>query len=75
MSGAKQPIALLAGGHGHPVHPALVVIPVGSWVRSLVFDIASRVLLVALKVEVRGTFGTSGEHARGRYSYISDRCR
>ena len=42
MSGAKQPIALLAGGHGHPVHPALVAIPIGSWVCSLVFDIASR---------------------------------
>lgn len=40
---AKQPRTPLAGPYGHPFHPALVTIPIGTWVGSLVFDIASRV--------------------------------
>lgn len=38
----KRPVgAALAGPYGHPFHPILVTIPVGSWAASLVFDIAS----------------------------------
>lgn len=39
---AKQPVsAMLAGPYGHPFHPILVTVPIGAWVASLVFDIAS----------------------------------
>ncbi|MGW2772009.1 DUF2231 domain-containing protein [Streptomyces olivaceoviridis] len=38
----KRPVsALLAGPYGHPFHPILVTVPIGAWVTSLVFDIAS----------------------------------
>jgi uncharacterized membrane protein len=40
---AKQPAATVAGPYGHPFHPILVTIPIGAWVCSLIFDIASRV--------------------------------
>ena len=42
MEHAKQPISVLAGPYGHPFHPILVTVPIGAWVASLVFDIASR---------------------------------
>jgi uncharacterized membrane protein len=32
-----------SGPYGHPFHPILVTVPIGAWVASLVFDIASRV--------------------------------
>ncbi|MFI9251836.1 DUF2231 domain-containing protein [Streptomyces sp. NPDC053069] len=39
---AKRPVsASLAGPYGHPFHPILVTVPIGAWVTSLVFDIAS----------------------------------
>ncbi|MGW6646816.1 DUF2231 domain-containing protein [Streptomyces iakyrus] len=39
---AKCPVsAPLAGPYGHPFHPILVTVPIGAWVTSLVFDIAS----------------------------------
>lgn len=39
---AKEPVsAALAGPYGHPFHPMLVTLPIGAWVSSLVFDIAS----------------------------------
>ena len=42
---AKHPAsAALAGPYGHPFHPILVTIPIGAWVTSLVFDIASHVV-------------------------------
>ncbi len=41
----KHPVsALLAGPYGHPFHPILVTVPIGAWVCSLVFDIASHVV-------------------------------
>src|SRR5919202_7002436 len=41
---AKEPLSpMLAGPYGHPFHPILVTIPIGAWLCSLVFDIASRV--------------------------------
>ena len=42
MQAAKRPVSLLAGPYGHPFHPILVTVPIGSWVASLVFDVASR---------------------------------
>lgn len=39
---AKQPLTPLAGPYGHPFHPALVTIPIGAWICSLIFDIVSR---------------------------------
>ncbi|MBO0832575.1 MAG: DUF2231 domain-containing protein [Actinobacteria bacterium] len=42
MRRAKVPISwALAGPYGHPYHPALTSIPIGAWIASLVFDIAS----------------------------------
>jgi uncharacterized membrane protein len=38
---AKRPVSVLAGRYGHPLHPALVAVPIGAWVASLVFDVAS----------------------------------
>jgi uncharacterized membrane protein len=39
---AKRPVTALAGPYGHPFHPILVTVPIGAWVASLVFDVASR---------------------------------
>ncbi|MEV4296848.1 DUF2231 domain-containing protein [Microbispora rosea] len=40
---AKRPVsAMLAGPYGHPFHPMLVAVPIGAWVASMVFDLASR---------------------------------
>ncbi|MFE7800313.1 DUF2231 domain-containing protein [Nocardia sp. NPDC057440] len=42
---AKRPVSpWLAGPYGHPFHPILVTVPIGAWVASLVFDIASHVV-------------------------------
>ncbi|HEX6443501.1 MAG TPA: DUF2231 domain-containing protein [Streptosporangiales bacterium] len=41
MYEAKHPVSAMAGPYGHPLHPALVAVPVGAWVTSLVFDVAS----------------------------------
>ncbi len=41
---AKQPVTRLAGPYGHPIHPALVAVPIGAWICGLVFDLASRVV-------------------------------
>ena len=42
-AGSKRPVsAPLAGPYGHPFHPILVTVPIGAWVASLVFDVASR---------------------------------
>jgi uncharacterized membrane protein len=39
---AKQPTTMLAGPYGHPLHPALVALPLGAWISSVVLDVASR---------------------------------
>ena len=45
MEQAKQPVSsVLAGPYGHPFHPMLVTVPIGSWICSLVFDIGSRLV-------------------------------
>jgi uncharacterized membrane protein len=41
---AKRPVTALAGPYGHPLHPALVAVPIGAWIASLVFDVASHVV-------------------------------
>jgi uncharacterized membrane protein len=42
VASARQPAtAALAGPSGHPFHPMLVTVPIGAWICSLVFDIAS----------------------------------
>jgi uncharacterized membrane protein len=40
----KTPVTTLAGPYGHPFHPILVTVPIGAWVTSLVFDIASHIV-------------------------------
>ena len=40
----KRPASAVAGSYGHPIHPILVTVPIGAWVASLVFDIASHVV-------------------------------
>src|SRR5207248_5914959 len=41
---AKDPVPPLAGPYGHPFHPILVTVPIGAWVTSLIFDVASHVV-------------------------------
>jgi uncharacterized membrane protein len=41
---AKRPVTALAGRYGHPLHPALVTVPIGAWAASLVFDVASHLV-------------------------------
>jgi uncharacterized membrane protein len=41
MARAKRPRTFFAGSYGHPVHPILVTIPIGTWVASLVFDLVA----------------------------------
>lgn len=41
---AKRPMTVLAGRYGHPLHPMLVTVPIGAWIASLVFDVASRMI-------------------------------
>lgn len=36
---SKRPRSAAAGPYGHPFHPILVTIPIGSWIASVVFDI------------------------------------
>jgi uncharacterized membrane protein len=36
---AKHPRTPLAGPYGHPFHPILVTIPIGTWTASVIFDI------------------------------------
>jgi uncharacterized membrane protein len=43
MNRAKHPVTALAGPYGHPLHPVLVTVPLGAWVASLCFDVASHV--------------------------------
>src|SRR5262245_26723895 len=41
---AKRPVTVLAGGYGHPLHPVMVAVPIGAWIASVVFDVASRLV-------------------------------
>lgn len=42
VDNGKRPITAAAGPYGHPFHPILVTVPIGAWISSLVFDLASR---------------------------------
>src|SRR4030095_3284383 len=42
MDQAKHPVTGLAGPYGHPIHPALVAVPIGAWIASFAFDLSSR---------------------------------
>lgn len=42
MRPAERPVSPLARPYGHPLHPMLVTVPIGTWFASLVFDLASR---------------------------------
>ena len=44
LAEAKRPRTALAGPYGHPLHPALVAIPLGTWIASFAFDLASYVV-------------------------------
>lgn len=37
----KEPLAGIAGGYGHPVHAALVAVPIGAWVAAVLFDLGA----------------------------------
>jgi uncharacterized membrane protein len=53
---AKEPVsATIAGPYGHPFHPMLVTVPIGAWMCSLVFDVASHLAHPA------ATFATGAE--------------
>jgi uncharacterized membrane protein len=41
MREAKRPRSIFAGPYGHPIHGLLVTIPIGAWVASFIFDLAS----------------------------------
>ncbi|GAA0993203.1 DUF2231 domain-containing protein [Acrocarpospora macrocephala] len=41
---AKEPVTVLAGPYGHPLHPILVTVPIGAWVSSLIFDLGSHLV-------------------------------
>lgn len=40
----KRPLTVLAGLYGHPVHPALIPIPIGAWTAAAIFDVGSYVV-------------------------------
>src|SRR3954453_12150579 len=41
--GKRPGRAAMAGPYGDPFHPILVTVPIGAWVGSLVFDVASHI--------------------------------
>jgi uncharacterized membrane protein len=53
---SKQPRTALAGPYGHPFHPLLVTVPIGSWIASFVFDLISK-----------NSEGEQGAFARGAF--------
>lgn len=57
---SKKPATPLAGPYGHPFHPLLVTIPIGAWVASLVFDIASRVVNGGSQMAVQAAYWLIG---------------
>jgi uncharacterized membrane protein len=53
---AKEPVsAALAGPYGHPFHPMLVTVPIGAWLCSVIFDVASHL------ADPATTFATGAE--------------
>lgn len=44
LAAAHRPGVVVAGGYGRPVHPLLVTIPIGAFVATVAFDVASIVI-------------------------------
>lgn len=38
----KRPTTVAAGPYGHPLHPLFVTVPIGAWIMSFAFDLASQ---------------------------------
>ncbi len=38
---AKRPATILAGPYGHPFHAMVIPVPIGAWIASLLFDLAT----------------------------------
>ena len=75
MRQAKRPLsALLAGPYGHPYHPMLVTVPIGAWVLSLGFDVAShfasRPAFLAMGSESLIAAGVIGAVAAGLVGFL-----
>jgi uncharacterized membrane protein len=75
MTQAKRPLsALLAGPYGHPYHPMLVTIPIGTWVTSFGFDVAShlasRPAFLAHGSEWLIAIGIAGAIAAGMIGFL-----
>lgn len=41
LAAAHRPASSVAGGYGRPIHPLLVTIPIGAFVATVAFDVAS----------------------------------
>jgi uncharacterized membrane protein len=57
---AKAPVTAIAGPYGHPFHPILVTVPIGAWVASVVFDVASNVTTGGSAALVEGAYWLIG---------------
>jgi uncharacterized membrane protein len=57
---AKTPITPVAGPYGHPFHPIFVTVPIGAWVASVVFDVASNVTADGSAALVEGAYWLTG---------------
>ncbi len=57
---AKQPRTILAGPYGHPVHPILVTIPIGTWTASVIFDITALLTAEGAAVFAEGAYWLIG---------------
>jgi uncharacterized membrane protein len=57
---AKRPVSAVAGPYGHPFHPILVTLPIGAWVCSLVFDVATKLDSAGRPALVEGSYWLIG---------------
>jgi uncharacterized membrane protein len=57
---AKPPSSPLAGPYGHPFHPISVMLPVGAFISSLVFDVLTRTRAHGLPYLVDGAYWLIG---------------
>src|SRR5438874_878559 len=60
MRMAKRPRSTMTGPYGHPFHPILVTIPIGAWVSSLIFDIATHISNTGSRALVEGSYWLIG---------------
>ncbi|MEV0288660.1 MULTISPECIES: DUF2231 domain-containing protein [unclassified Kribbella] len=57
---AKRPKSKLAGPYGHPFHPVLVAVPIGTWVASVVFDLVAVINADEAPVFAKGAYWLIG---------------